>query len=130
MPPRLPWDLNYKPQKGDTTGFNMVNNNLKHATWVDKNSGRLLSRKRVPKTMKDFAKLNKPEQSHILSQIFDRLPLGYNKSLDQYGKQIQRYMRKLYKQQFELCTPAQQLKLEKPRSFDLYTFLMLFQNDV
>ena len=120
MPDGLPWNLDYKPQKGDTTGFNIVNNDLKNTNWKDQKSGKILSRKRPPKTMKAFAKLNKPEQSHILSQVFDRPPLGYNKSLDQYGKQFQRYMKKLYKQQFEMCTPAQQLKLGEPRKFDLY----------
>ena len=102
MPARLPWNLVYKPEKGETTGFNIVNNDLKNTNWKDKKSGKIISRKRAPKTMKDFAKLNKPEQSHILSQVFDRIPLGYNKSLDQYGKQIQRYMKKLYKQQLSL----------------------------
>ena len=116
----LPWNLDYKPQKGDKTGFNIVNNDLKNTNWKDKKSGKILSRKRAPKTMRDFAQLNKPEQSHILSQIFEALPLAYNKSLDQYGKQFQRYMKKLYKQQFEMCTPAQQLKLGEPRKFDLY----------
>ena len=111
MPNGLSWNLVYEPEKGETTGFNIVNNDLKNTNWKDKKSG---------KTMKDFAKLNKPEQSHILSQVFDRIPLGYNKSLDQYGKQFQRYMKKLYKQQFEMCTPAQQLKLGEPRKFDLY----------
>ena len=30
MPATLPWDLNYKPQKGNTTGFtcNIVKNDL------------------------------------------------------------------------------------------------------
>ena len=116
----LPWDMDYKAEKGDVTGFNIVVNNLKRATWKDKVSGRLLSKKRLPKTIKAFAKLNKPEQSHILSTIFDQLALQYNKSLDQYGKQIQRYMKKLYKKQFDMCTPDQQLKLGQPRTFDLY----------
>ena len=101
MPARLPWNLDYKPQKGDKTGFNILNNELKNTNWKDKKSGKILSRKRAQKTMRDFAQLNKPEQSHILLQIFEALPLVYNKSLDQYGKQFQRYMKKLYKQQFE-----------------------------
>ena len=62
-------------------GFNIVNNTLKHTTWGDKETGRLLSKKkRVPKSMKEFAQLNKREQSHILMQICERLPLSYNKS--------------------------------------------------
>ena len=114
MPNGLSWNLVYKPEKGEITGFNIVNNGLKNTNWKDKKSGKILSRKRAPKTMRDFAQLNKPEQSHILLQIFEALPLAYNKSLDQYGKQFQRYMKKLYKQQFEMCTPAQQLKLGEP----------------
>ena len=116
---QMEWDLNYKPDKGDVTGFNIVKNGLKHATWVDKETGKKLSRKKLPKTIPDFAKLEKAEQSHILSVIFEHLPLGYNASLDQYGKQIQRYFKKLYKQQFYRLQPKQQEKLGNPRTFDL-----------
>ena len=70
MPARLPWNLDYKPEKGERTGFNIVNNDLKNTNWKDKKSGKILSRKRAPKTMRTFAQLNKPEKSLILSQIF------------------------------------------------------------
>ena len=116
---QLPWDLDYKPGKNETTGYNLIKNALKNASWVDPKSGKKLSRKKLPKTIPDFAKLNQAEQSHIMSVIFDHLPLAYNKSLDQYGKQIQRYFKKIYKQQFYRLSPRMQMKLGKPREFDL-----------
>ena len=69
--------------------------------------------------MEDFARLNEAEQSHIVSVIYDALPLQYNMTLDQYGKQFQRYMRKLYKQQFEKMPPKLQMKYKRARDFDL-----------
>ena len=77
MPNGLPWNLDYKPEKGDITGFNIVNNDLKNTNWKDKKSGKILSKKRAPKTMKDFAKLNKPEQSHILSRFLESGDVSY-----------------------------------------------------
>ena len=74
---QLPWDLDYKPARNETTGYNLVKNGLKHATWVDQKSGKKLSRKKLPKTIPDFAKLDQAEQSHIFSVVFDYLPLGY-----------------------------------------------------
>ena len=55
---------------------NIVNDDLKNANWKNKKSGKILSRKRAPKTMRAFAQLNKHEQSHIISQIFERLLLA------------------------------------------------------
>ena len=40
MPNGLPWNLDYKPEKGDITGFNIVNNDLKNTNWKDKKSGK------------------------------------------------------------------------------------------
>ena len=77
MPNGLPWNLDYKPEKGDITGFNIVNNDLKNTNWKDKKSWKILSKKRAPKTMKDFAKLNKPEQSHILSRFLESGDVSY-----------------------------------------------------
>ena len=91
-----------------------------------KEQGHYFQKKRVPKSMKDFAKLDIPEQSHILPQIFEWLPSAYNKSLDQYGKQIQRYMRKLYQQQFEKCTPRNSWNLKILDFFICFRILMFF----
>ena len=70
--------------------------------------------------MRAFAQLNQAEQSHILSCIYDAfLPLMYNRTADQYGKQFQRYMRKLYRQQFSMMPIKLQMQFGKPRDFDL-----------
>ena len=65
-----------------------------------------------------FAQLNQADQSHILSCIYDALPLMYNRTADQYGKQFQRYMRKLYRQQFSMMPIKLQMQFGKPRDFD------------
>ena len=119
---QLPWDLDFKPEKGDVTGANVVKKGLKKftkASWIDRRTGRRISRKKIPQTICDFARLNQAEQSQILSVIYGDLPLMYNLTADQYGKQFQRYMRKLYKQQFELMPAKMQMDFGKPRDFDL-----------
>ena len=66
---QLPWNLDYKPEKGDVTGANVVKKGLKKLTkgsWFDMRTGRKISRKKLPKTLEDFARLNQVEQSHIL----------------------------------------------------------------
>ena len=60
---KSPLERELQPQRGEVTGFNIVNNDLKHATWGNKETERLLSKKKcVSKSMKEFAQWNKPEQ--------------------------------------------------------------------
>ena len=116
------WDLNYKPDKGDRTGVNLILKHLKDASFVTQD-GVTISKKRVPTDMRGFAKLNPPEQAHLLAQIFkmarkENGQLMYNKSLWQYACQIQRYFRKLYKSQYMKLSPKQQMRTI-PRTFNL-----------
>ena len=70
---RVPWNLDFKPQKGDVTGANVVKKGLSKLTkgaWIDRRTGRRISRKKLPRTLCDFARLNAVEQSHILSIIY------------------------------------------------------------
>ena len=115
----LNWDLDYKPDKGDRTGYNLISNGLVGCSWFDVGTDQRVSRKKLPRSVKDFAKLNKPEQSHLIAQVFQKRELCYFKSTDQYGKQVQRYFRKLYKQQFRKMPTKMQLKVGRPRDFDL-----------
>ena len=54
----------------------------------DKASGKLISKKKVPRDMRGFAKLNKPSQAHLIAMTFDPEEPGttlyYNKSCNQY----------------------------------------------
>ena len=72
----------------------------------------------MPTSRRDFAQLNKSEQSHLIAGAFhpDR-GVKLNKTTNQYGCQIQRYFRKLYIQQFKRMPAKMQLKKKQPRSF-------------
>ena len=75
----------------------------------------------MPTSRRDFARLNKVEQSHLIAGAFhpDR-GLKLNRTTNQYDCQIQRYFRKLYIQQFKRMPAKMQLKQKQPRSFDLW----------
>ena len=71
---------------------------------------------------RDFARLNKVEQSHLIAGAFHPYRgVKLNRTTNQYGCQIQRYSRKLYIQQFKRMPAKMQLKQKHPRSFDLWT---------
>ena len=76
----------------------------------------------MPTSRRDFARLNKVEQSHLIAGAFhpDR-GVKLNRTTNQYGCQIQRYFRKFYIQQFKWMPAKMQLKQKQPRSFDLWT---------
>ena len=63
------WDLNYKPDKGDRTGVNLILKYLNDISFVTQD-GVTISKKYIPTDMRVFAKLNPPEQAHLLAQIF------------------------------------------------------------
>ena len=116
------WDLNYLPDKGDRIGVNLILRYLKDTSFVTQD-GVTISKKRVPTDMMGFAKLNPPEQAHLLAQIFTLARekngyLMYNKTLWQYACQIERYFRKLYKSQYMKLYPEQQMRT-MPRTFNL-----------
>ena len=95
---QLPWDLDFKPEKGDVTGANVVRKGLEKLTkacWLDMRTGRRISRKRIPRTLCNFARLNQVEQSQILSVIYGDLPLMYNLTVDQYEKDLENFCIKL-----------------------------------
>ena len=72
------WDLCYKPEKNDRTGFNIIKKALDSGklSWFDKQLGGPISKKKIPEDIKAFAKLNAVEQSHLIASIFD--PNGEN----------------------------------------------------
>ena len=71
---------------------------------------------------RDFARLNKVEQSHLIAGAFHPYRgVKLNRTTNQYGCQIQRYFRKLYIQQFKRMPAKMQLKQKQPPSFDLWT---------
>ena len=95
------WDLDYAPEKGNKTGLNMLKKALEKSelSWFDKDLDKRISRKALPKNLRDYAQLNPVLQSHLLAELFDLTRgLGYNKTTNQYGLQVQRYFRKLYVQ--------------------------------
>ena len=76
----------------------MVKNGFKKLTkgaWLDRRTGRRVSRKKLPRTLNDFARLNQVEQSQILSIIYGDLPLMYNKTADQFSWFISTFETKL-----------------------------------
>ena len=76
----------------------------------------------MPKTMREFAQLDQPLQSHLIAELWHpSRGLAYNKTTNQYAMQLQRYFRKLYIQQFKRLPVAMQLKKKHPRKFDLFT---------
>ena len=90
------WDVDYKPEPNDTTGPNILLKALPRLSFLDTTTGLLVSKSKVPKDLKAFARLNKPSQSHLIAMTFDpEVPcvtiIYYNKSCNKYGAQIQRY---------------------------------------
>ena len=118
------WDLDYRPEKVDKTGPNMLSAALekRELSWYDRDQDRKITRKVLPKSLKEFAQLNKALQSHLIAKLWHPArQLAYNKTTNQYGMQLQRYFRKLYRKQFKKLPIAMQLKRKGPRSFDLFT---------
>ena len=93
--------LDYNEEKADLTGPNILFKALPELSFYDKKLDAKISRKKVPTSRRDFARLNKMEQSHLIAGAFhpDR-GVKLNRTTNQYGCQIQRYCRKLYIQQF------------------------------
>ena len=95
MPKFNRYDIDWKPEKNDKTGPNIILKALPRLSFYDKTSGKLISKQKVPRDMRGFAKLNKPSQAHLIAMTFDPEEPGttlyYNKSCNQYGAQIQRY---------------------------------------
>ena len=60
------WDVDYKPEPNDTTGPNILLKALPRLSFLDTSTGLLVSKSKVPKDLKAFAKLNKPSQSHLI----------------------------------------------------------------
>ena len=124
MPKLDAWDLDYRPKPGDTTGPNMLKKALENGSlsWYDRASDKKITRKAMPKSMREFAPLNQPLQSHLIAELWSpSRGLAYNKSTNQYAIQIQRYFRKLYIEQFKRLPVSLQLKQKDPRKFDLFT---------
>ena len=95
MPRLNRYDIDWKPEKNDKTGPNIILKALPRLSFYDRTSGKLISKQKVPRDMRGFAKLNKPSQAHLIAMTFDPEEPGttlyYNKSCNQYGAQIQRY---------------------------------------
>ena len=58
------WELDYKPAGKNRTGHNLLLKTVPKCDWKDAN-GKVISKKKVSATMKEFAKLSKPLQAHI-----------------------------------------------------------------
>ena len=89
------WDVDNKPEQNDTIGSNIL---LKAIPWLlffDTSIETVVYRRKIPRDLKVFAKLNKPSQSHLIAMTFDPeiegVTIYYNESCNQYGARIQRY---------------------------------------
>ena len=87
------WDVDYKSESNYTTGPNILLKSLPRLSFLDKSAGLLVSKSKVPRDLKGFAKLNKPSQFHLIAMTFDPevpgVTIYYNKWCNQYGAQIQ-----------------------------------------
>ena len=70
MPRFNRYDIDWKPEKNDKTGPNIIVKALPRLSFYDKTSGKLISNKSVPRDLRGFAKLNKPSQAHLISTFF------------------------------------------------------------
>ena len=82
------WALDYKPTDNNRTGHNLFLKTLPQCDWKNRN-GKYISKRKVPKTMKEFAKLTKPLQAHIYGQFAKRArnekgDFFYNETFHQY----------------------------------------------
>ena len=66
------WDLNYKAGQNDHTSINMLVAKLPELSYRNEH-GNIVSKKRVSTTIRGFAKLSGPEQSHLLAKFFHSL---------------------------------------------------------
>ena len=66
------WDLDYRPKPGDTTGPNMLKKALEAGalSWFDMDLDKKITRKAMPKTMREFAQLDQPLQSHLIAELW------------------------------------------------------------
>ena len=71
MPKFNRYDIDWKPEKNDKTGPNIILKALPRLSFYDKASGKLISKKKVPRDMRGFAKLNKPSQANLIAMTFD-----------------------------------------------------------
>ena len=71
MPRLNRYDIDWKPEKNDKTGPNIILKALPRLSFYDRNSGKLISKQKVPRDMRGFAKLNKPSQAHLIAMTFD-----------------------------------------------------------
>ena len=67
MPRFDEWDLDYRPEKGDKTGTNILRAALekRELSWYDRDRDRKVCRKALPRSSKEFAQLNPVLQSHF-----------------------------------------------------------------
>ena len=137
------WDVDNKSEQNDTTGPNILLKALPRLSFFDPSTGTVVSRRKVPRDLKGFGKLNKPSQSHLIAMTFDPeiegVTIYNNETCNQYGARIQRYFhgnlkiiqkkfplsyfRKLYQKIFERLLTKTKLKEKQMRSFDLYSVL-------
>ena len=64
------WDLDYKGERGDRTGPNILFKALSELSFYDKQKDVKISRKSVPTDPRGFAILNPVEQSHLIAAAF------------------------------------------------------------
>ena len=81
------WALDYKPEPKNRTGYKLFLKTLPKCDWKPER-GRPLSKGKLPRTMKDYAKLNRVLQAHIYRQFANRArndqgELFYNETFHQ-----------------------------------------------
>ena len=68
---KLRWELDYKPEPKNRTGYNLFLKTLPKCNWGNEQGKRVVRRK-FPQVIKDYAKLNRSLQAHIYSQYAKR----------------------------------------------------------
>ena len=78
------WDVDNKSEQNDTTGPNILLKALLRLLFFDPSTETVVYRRKIPRDLKGFAKLNKPSQSHLIAMTFDPevegVTIYYNKS--------------------------------------------------